>query len=272
MKVVDDLPGIYWVRSLGEPRDGPGAVSSGAPESASEIFVAVRAAEPSEVAVRVHAQPGTDRRRTQFERELATLAALADDPFVIDLYEVGVTAAGRPYLVMEFCSAGSLADHMVHRGRWSTADVRMVGIKIAGALARAQAQHVLHGNVKPTNILINDYGEPVLSDFALRVVAAGTSPTSAAARPYAAPEAFLPELMTPAADVFSVGAVLYALLTGGPPAPAHPDGVVAGEELPNLAGVPWAFMAVLRRAMALDPINRYRNAEELYAALYDSPE
>lgn len=268
MKVVDDLPGIYWVRSLGEPRDGPGGPTSGATGPGGEIFLAVRAAEPSEVAVRVHPEPGTAARRARFEEELAAIAMFAGDPHVIELYDVGLSAVGRPYLVMEFCSAGSLAKPLA-AGRVPPEEVRAVGLKVAGALARAHAREIVHGNIKPTNILINGYGEPVLTDFALRVVAVATDVASAPARPYAAPEAFLPELATPAADVFSLGAVLYALLTGGPPAPANPYGVIAGEELPNPAGVPGPMMAVIRRAMALDPINRYRDAYELHAALHD---
>jgi serine/threonine protein kinase len=270
MKVVDDLPGIYWVRSLGEPRGGPDASDDGGPGHGAEIFLAVRAAEPSEVAVRMHAEPGTAQRRSRFLEELAGLATLIGDPHVIELYDVGLSAAGRPYLVMEFCSAGSLAVRLA-QGRVPPEEVRAVGLKVAGALARAHAREIVHGNVKPTNILVNAYGEPVLSDFALRVVAAATDVADAPVRPYAAPEAFLPELSTPSADVFSLGAVLYALLTGAPPAPAGPYGVVAGEELPNLAGVPRPLMAVIRRAMALDPINRYRAGDELHAALYDMP-
>jgi serine/threonine-protein kinase len=86
--------------------------------------------------------------------------------------------------------------------------------------------------------------------------------------PFLAPEAYLPELMTPAADIYALGATLYALLAGTGPLAAHLARLpVAGEQLPDLARVPWPLMTALRQATAIDPQDRFPDAAAFRTAL-----
>jgi hypothetical protein len=86
--------------------------------------------------------------------------------------------------------------------------------------------------------------------------------------PFLAPEAYLPELMTPAADVFALGATLYALLGGiGLLAVNPPRLPFAAEQLPDLPRVSWALMSVLRRSMAVDARDRFADAIDVRTAL-----
>ena len=267
MRVVDDLPGIQWLRPLGEPR----ATVAPSPRT-GELFLAARRGGPAEVAVRIYPASalGSERQRARLEGEIEALSLLFDDPYVVRLYDAGVSTAGRPFFVMEFCPEGSLADHLATVGHFTPREARAIGVKLSGALATAHSHGIIHRNLKPANILISPSGEPALTDFGLLSLSTPDgdySPAAEEASPYAAPEAFLPELMDVATDVFSLGAVLYGLLSGAPPAPPNPYSVVAGDDLPDIARVPWSLMEVLRTAMAIDPRNRYDSAEDFRAAL-----
>ena len=84
----------------------------------------------------------TDRDRRRFVREVTAAGRLSGHPHVIDVYDAGTLADGRPYLVMELCPAGSLNDALHRRGPMSAAQVRDIGIRIADALAAPAAQPV----------------------------------------------------------------------------------------------------------------------------------
>ncbi len=121
----------------------------------------------------------TDRDRRRFVREVTAAGRLSGHPHVIDVYDAGTLADGRPYLVMELCPAGSLNDALHRRGPMSAAQVRDIGIRIADALAAAHAAGVLHRDIKPANILVNQYGMVGLSDFGLASIMAAGSEQSA---------------------------------------------------------------------------------------------
>ena len=197
------------------------------------------------------------------------MSGLSGVPHVVAIQETGVRA-GHAYVVTEYCGAGSLQDHLRTVGRLTPIEVRRIGAKLAGALAAAHARGIYHRKVKPANILIDRDGEPALTDFGLVSLALSQGdfgpPLPARAQPFSAPEAYLPELMSTAADIYSLGATLYALLAGGPP--RLPDGSAAdGETVSGLPRVPWHLMTVIRRAMAPDPRERYPDAAELRATL-----
>src|SRR5262249_30211959 len=152
---------------------------------------------------------------------------------------------GHPYVVMENCPSGSMQDHLSKVGRFTPIEVRLIAAKIAGALGAAHRRDIVHRAVKPSNVLINSVGQPVLTDFgfaSLSTVGRDCSPpTRSVVPPFCAPEAYLPELMTPAADVYSLGATMYALLAGWPPRSTNPlAAAVDGETLVDLPRVPWA--------------------------------
>jgi serine/threonine protein kinase len=110
----------------------------------------------------------SERDRRRFVREVTAAGRLSGHPHVIDVYDAGTLPDGRPYLVMELCPAGSLADALHRDGPMSPAQVRDIGIRISDALAAAHAAGVLHRDIKPANILINRYGLVGLSDFGWR--------------------------------------------------------------------------------------------------------
>jgi len=225
----------------------------------------------------------SERDRRRFVREVTAAGRLSGHPHVIDVYDAGTLADGRPYLVMELCPAGSLNDALRRGGPMSAAQVRDIGIRISDALAAAHAAGVLHRDIKPANILVNRYGLVGLSDFGLAAIMAAEgeqSTTREALTPaYASPETFRCEEPTVAADIYSLAATLYALLAGRPPRfPADSSSpgiatIIALHDRPvtDVPGTPPPLMAILRRGLAVDPAARPPSAAALRDALAALP-
>ncbi|MDR8409667.1 serine/threonine protein kinase [Nonomuraea sp. 3-1Str] len=235
------------------------------------VYRALQSAVGREVALKVDNRVLlSDRDRRRFMREVTAAGALSGHPHVVPVYDAGLLPDARPYMVLELCPGGSLKGR-----RLTPADARDVGVRIAGALAAAHAQGVLHRDVKPANILLNRYGQVALSDFGLATMpASGAAPgldasvTRESLTPaYAPPEAFELAGPTPAGDVYSLAATVYALMSGRPPrfpesGVPHLAVILALHRLPvpDLPGVPPELTAVLRRALASDPRERTPDA------------
>jgi serine/threonine protein kinase len=253
------VPGVDLVRRLDDVR--PAFAGGGL--AAGEVHLG-RRADGTEVAVKIyHRLLTTERDRLRFEQEVATLKALGDLPHLLAPLDAGVID-GRAYLINPFCPSGSLEDHLVTVGRLTATEARRIGVKLADALAQAHDQGLYHRNVKPSNVLIDGDGEPQLADFGLvtLVLAGGNYQLPDAARPYAAPEAVLPELMTASADIYALGATLYTLLAGAALPP-----LTGPDPAADLPTVPRIMMSVIRRAVATDPAQRFATATQLRDAL-----
>src|SRR5690606_21517351 len=107
-----------------------------------------------------------DQRR--FIRQARAAGRISSHPPVVDLYDVGGTEAVHPYLIMEQCR-DNYAERM-KLDRFGLTAARIVGSKIADALAESHTEGVLHRDVKSENVLVTQFGEPVLADFGLAVL------------------------------------------------------------------------------------------------------
>jgi tRNA A-37 threonylcarbamoyl transferase component Bud32 len=219
-----------------------------------------------------------DRDRRRFLREAHAAGRLSDHPNVISIYDAGITPDGHPYLVMELCPGGSLAQRIKRDGPMGAAEARDIGVKIADALQCAHDAGVLHRDVKPANVLVNRFGSPGLADFGMAASFEGAQQMSAtleALTPaFAPPEVFRHEPPTPAVDVYGLAATLYCLLSGRPPrwpAEGHPSiaTIIGLQEEPvmEIPGVPAALTAILRKALSADPADRHSSAAALGEAL-----
>ena len=248
------------------------------------VYRAWQLAVGREVAVKVDNRVLlTERDQRRFFREVTAAGRLSGHPHVIDIYHAGTLDDGRPYLVMELCPAGSLDDMLRRHGPMDATQVRDIGVKIADALAAAHQAGVLHRDIKPANILVNRYGVVGLSDFGLAsIIAAGgdqTASRDALTPAFSAPEGFRGEAPTALADIYALGATLYALLTGRPPS-FGADGrvpslmtIMARHDKPvdDVPGTPPEFMALLRRSLAPDPAARPQTAAAFRDALLALP-
>ena len=169
------------------------------------------------VAVKVLTADLDEDNRARFLREQRAAGRLTGHPNVVNILQAGVTAHDRPYIVMPFHSLDSLETRIRHHGPLTLEDALRIGVKIAGALEAAHDLGILHRDVKPANILFTDYGEPALTDFGIAHIAGGFQTTTGVVTgspAFTAPEVIAGEPPTPAADVYGLGATLFATITG----------------------------------------------------------
>lgn len=152
-------------------------------------------------------------------REARTAARL-DDPSVVSVYDV-VDDGARPWIVMELLHGRTLAQTIRAQGYLSSPYVAAVGLSVLRALRAAHGAGILHRDVKPSNVILADDGRIVLTDFGVAIVEGDPSLTTSGmligSPSYLPPEVARGERSGPAADLWSLGATLYAAVQGAPP-------------------------------------------------------
>ena len=217
-----------------------------------------------------------DEFRARFTREALTAASLSH-PNVVTIFDVGEPDA-TPFIVMEYLGGGSLADRL-REGRVPH-DTAIAWLdQAAGALDTAHAAGIVHRDVKPGNLLLDDDGEVHVSDFGIARAAAHDPLTSAGtilgSSGYMAPEQARGEPATPASDRYALGCVAFELLTGRRPfeadSPTAEAMLHASESPPRASEVdptlPAAVDTVLLRALAKNTDARPRSATALVGGL-----
>ncbi|MFQ6394447.1 protein kinase domain-containing protein [Nocardia sp. KC 131] len=153
----------------------------------------------------------------RFVREQLAMGKMSGHPNIVSVFEVGATARGRPYIVMPYHPHGSLDARIHDHGPIGWQDVLHIGVKIAGALETAHRRGLLHRDVKPGNILLNEYGEPQLADFGIARLVGGFETTVGAVTgspAFTAPEVLQGRTPDVTADVYSLASTLFCAGTG----------------------------------------------------------
>ncbi len=213
----------------------------------------------------------------RFRREARSVAQLSH-PHIVGVIDAGEDG-GRPYIVFEYVEGETLKQRIRRMGELPISEAVAYAIEIARALGAAHARHIVHRDVKPQNVLIDDEGSAKVTDFGIarsldedgltidgRVL--GTTD-------YVSPEQALGHDVTGQSDLYSLGIVLYEMLTGEVPFRGENQVAVAmkhvREEIPDVQvrrpEVSASLAAIVDRATAKDLIERYRSDEELIADL-----
>jgi eukaryotic-like serine/threonine-protein kinase len=196
---------------------------------------------------RPHPAPADSTTLPRFARE-ARAAATVNHPNLVSVYDVGEDDLG-PYLVMEFVDGPSLATTAVPRDR-----IAAFGVQMASALGALHAAGIVHGDVKPANILVGNDGVK-LTDFGIARTGTDTTALTREGVVFATPEYAAPETLasgdrTAAGDVYALGAVLHELVTGSR------WNTTAGSPGTTAAMPPAAWLPALSGALATDPSQR----------------
>ncbi|MBE1585593.1 protein kinase [Nonomuraea angiospora] len=269
MLPVEDAPGY---RVLDQAGQGGFAVVYRAYQERLDRVVALKVLSVDRV---------DQRTMRRFQRELQLTGRLTGHPNVVTVFDTGVTRSGKPYIAMDYFENGSLRDKVRKEGPLQVPDVLRAGVKLAGALAAVHEAGVLHGDIKPQNILISRYGEVAIADFGVaRVVdSSEISATSQAFTPlHAAPEVLTGQPHSASTDIYSLGSTLYHLLAGQPAFhnPTDPSiaplmyRVLSVEPPPiNRSDVPPPVLETVLRAMSKQPEVRYGSAREFARRLQE---
>ena len=209
----------------------------------------------------------------RFRRE-AQAAARLNHPNIVNVYDTGVDGDTN-YIVMEYVEGRTLAEYLSGGGKLSPVKASEIGEKVAEALAAAHAQGVIHRDIKPANIMVTRDGRVKVMDFGIARLVAGPDTVEQTAAvlgtaAYLSPEQAQGQSVDARSDLYSLGVVIYEMLGGRAPFTGDSAMAVAYkhvQETPlppsSLNGdVPPSLDAVVMRALAKNPANRYQNAVE----------
>lgn len=212
----------------------------------------------------------------RFEVEAQVIARL-EHPHIIPLYDYWRDAEGA-YLVMRFLKGGSLRERL-KSGPLSLEQTSKMLDQIAGALAVAHRMGVIHRDIKPDNILLDDDGNAYLTDFGIAKDLGGATDVTQAdmvigSPAYLSPEQVKSEEVVPQSDIYSMGVVLYEVLTGEHPFPGLPMTTLLikhlQDPLPHLESaeseIPEGIDAIIQQATAKNVEDRFPDAPTLAAA------
>lgn len=210
--------------------------------------------------------PGAGWRHDLLVAEATILAAVGAHPNIVTLYQRLTLDDGRPALVLERCST-TLDDRLGADDRMSLEDTVATGVKLAGALETVHRAGVLHCDVRPHNVLVSEWGEPVLAGFeeAVYVESAATRPPLHVLTGHTAPELLEGQAPTAASDVYGLAATLYELVAGRAAFRAYAGEspatvivrVLSSQVMPIVApDVPLELSDLLTWALSPDPAKR----------------
>jgi eukaryotic-like serine/threonine-protein kinase len=215
--------------------------------------------------------------RERFIKEARVVGQLSHNA-IITLHDMGIDEATQtPYLVMEYLE-GQPLDRILDKGSIPFPKACAWAAEVSSALGVAHRKGVIHGDVKPANMLITDDGRVKLMDFGMaRLASHDTKSTPLAGTPaYWCPEQIMGKPQDARSDLFSLGIVLYEMVTGHRPFDAESlqgicSRVLSSTPLPPShanPSLPAAFDAVVTRCLAKDPAARHASAEALAHELY----
>jgi ATP/maltotriose-dependent transcriptional regulator MalT len=238
------------------------------------VYRCVQPALDRTVAVKVLTADLETDNLERFFREQVVMGKLSGHPHIVSMFQVGATATGRPYLVMQYHPRGSLGARIQHSGAIGWRDALHVGVKLAGALETAHQRGILHRDVKPANILLTEYGEPQLTDFGIARISGGfetTKGTITGSPAYTAPEVLQGHPSQATSDVYSLASTLFSAGTGHAVFERRKGEQVVAQFLriterptPDLhsSGLPTDLCELIERAMSRDPCDRPATAAE----------
>jgi serine/threonine-protein kinase len=219
----------------------------------------------------------------RFKREAQNAAAL-NHPAIVAVYDTGeaeVDGGPLPYIVMEYVDGDTLRDIVRSKGPMAPRRAMEVVADVCAALDFSHKAGIVHRDMKPANIMINRAGAVKVMDFGIaRAIADSSNPMTQTAAvigtaQYLSPEQARGETVDARSDVYSVGCVLFEILTGEPPFTGDSPVAVAYQHVredPRLpshvhSGVPRELDSVILKAMSKNPANRYQTAAEMRADL-----
>jgi tRNA A-37 threonylcarbamoyl transferase component Bud32 len=214
----------------------------------------------------------------RFKREARSAASLSH-PHIVPIFGWGESEDGTYYITMEYLLSGTLKDHILQRGALPPQMATEVALQIAKALRAAHEHGVIHRDIKPRNILITDSGHVKVTDFGIARAAEATTISDVGdilgSVKYMSPEQAMGERVGPASDLYSLGVVLYEMLTGRVPfeieTPADVPVKHAGGPPPHPREVnpkiPEGVDALVMRLLSTDPEDRHGSAAQLVKEL-----
>jgi class 3 adenylate cyclase/tRNA A-37 threonylcarbamoyl transferase component Bud32 len=242
----------------------------------AEVYLAHDEVLDRDVALKVLRQQYADDERLveRFRREAKSAASLSH-PNIVAVHDRGETEDGAYFIVMEHMAGGTLKDRIQKEGALPPAVATTLALQIARALEAAHRRGIIHRDVKPQNVLLTEDGEAKVADFGIARAAASSTMTKTGSvlgtAHYLSPEQALGQPASPQSDLYSLGVVLYEMLTGELPYDAEtPMGIamkhVSGQMRPPKEvnpNVPEGINAVAVKLLAPDPEDRYKSAAEV---------
>lgn len=242
----------------------------------AEVYLAHDNVLDRDVALKVMSRRYADDEEfvERFKREAQSAAALSH-PNIVSIYDRGESEDGTYYIAMEYLPGGTLKDRISKRGALPPRTAAAVALQIAEALRAAHHAGVVHRDIKPHNVLVTASGDVKVGDFGIARAASSSTMTRTGSilgtAHYISPEQAMGEPVGPQSDLYSLGIVLYEMLTGNLPYDAEtPIGIamkhVNGYLVPPQAvnpEVPEGMNIITARLLAKNPDDRYADAEEL---------